>query len=520
MNRYKEIIRLLDEKVSVRKVARSLKCSRNTVRDVRDGKIIDPETPKALMEPFWAKQILWESVLKDVRLGHPLKFMWEQQAEDITSYSNFWKYFYKRYPQMKSGVVTLREFEPGERIEVDWAGTKIEWIHPRTKAIHRASIFVAVLGFSQLIFACAKEDQKSTNWLSAHNEMYGFYGGVTSVTVPDCLKQGVAKCHIYDPDINQAYSNLARHYVTAIVPARPYHPKDKAIVEGAVKILMRYFKWRYRDYIFTSISQINEALKVCVEKLNKKPHSRFRVSRRERFEKVEKPKLKSLPNAPYEIKEYKTAKVHPDCHVSVEGNFYSVPHIHRAKEVQVIWGQNLVEIFYNYQRVACHPRAPGWRGRRVTEFSHLPENSKAYRETTPQSLLSQSRFIHQDLTDLLDNLFQQDALGYLRIALGFLSQCRKEINTLGYDKAIHNITKAISQMRRFNKFRVPYFRELLNQAQKESARIEDVAVQRKPNNPMLRNNFFKTHFKNEKEVGPCMDDIKKTAINENMKAEI
>jgi len=119
---------------------------------------------------------------------------------------------------------------------VDYAGGIVEWVDLKTGEISEAVIFLGVLGYSQKIFAWAAEDMKSRNWLNSHRRMFTAFGGVPSVTVPDCLKQGVIKCHIYDPDLNPAYSELAAHYGTAIVPARPRRPKDKALVEGAVKL--------------------------------------------------------------------------------------------------------------------------------------------------------------------------------------------------------------------------------------------------------------------------------------------
>lgn len=238
--RFEEIQRLLAQKRGVREIARALKCSRDTVRGVRDGG--SPDKPRAIDDPLWMAQIDWLVVIADLALGHPLKFIWEEKAQSITTYPNFWKQFYRKFPQYRQASVTLREFVPGERCEVDYAGDKIEWIDLKTGEIREAPIFVAGLGFSQLLFAWASDDMKSKNWLASHRRMYEAFGGVPHVTVPDCLKQGVLKCHIYDPDLNPSYAELAAHYCTAIVPARPMHPKDKAIVEGLVKILMRYFR--------------------------------------------------------------------------------------------------------------------------------------------------------------------------------------------------------------------------------------------------------------------------------------
>lgn len=179
-------------------------------------------------------QVEWPAVLHDLGLGHPLKFIWEERAQSLTSYPNFWKQFYRKFPELRQATVTAREFDPGERVEVDYAGDPIRWVDLRTGEVRQAVVFVAGLGYSQLLFAWAADDMKSHNWLDCHQRMYAFYGGVAHVTVPDCLKQGVLKCHLYDPDLNPAYAALAAHYATAVVPARPEHPKAKAIVEGLV----------------------------------------------------------------------------------------------------------------------------------------------------------------------------------------------------------------------------------------------------------------------------------------------
>ena len=283
MDRFNEIERRLRDGRGLRETARALKCSRKTVREVRDGLRLSPATRRATADPLWMSQVEWPAVLHDLGLGHPLKFIWEERAQSLTSYPNFWKQFYRKFPELRQATVTAREFDPGERVEVDYAGDPIRWVDLRTGEVCDAAVFVAGLGYSQLLFAWAADDMKSHNWLDCHQRMYAFYGGVPHVTVPDCLKQGVLKCHLYDPDLNPAYAALAAHYATAVVPARPGHPKDKAIVEGLVKILMRYQRFRYRRHRFTSLVQINEALAECVRRINDRRHTRFGVTRRERF---------------------------------------------------------------------------------------------------------------------------------------------------------------------------------------------------------------------------------------------
>jgi hypothetical protein len=487
VGRYEEIRRRLGEGRGVREIARALGCSRGTVREVRDGLRGSPAAPRGQADPLWMLQLEWPAIIHELGLGHPLKFIWEEKAQHLTSYSNFWKQFYRKFPQYREAAVTAREFEPGERVEVDYAGDSIDWIDLQSGEIRKAYVFVAGLGFSQLLFAWAAEDMKSRNWLGAHRRMFAFYGGVTHVTVPDCLKQGVLKCHLYDPDLNPGYAQLTSQYATAVVPARPNHPKDKAIVEGLVKILMRYMRFRHRHTRFTSLAQINQALVECVERINTRRHSRFGVSRRERFEALEKSALKALPVNDFDGGEWSEATLHADCYVLVEAVYYSAPHIHRHKKLRIKLTENQVEIFLNLERLAMHPRCRHRDGRRIKIEAHFPAASRAYYEATPQKLLSQSRFIHPELHRLFVELLNTDVYGHLRRCQGLVRSCTKEINSAGHEVASRRIAAAIATMRLYNKYRVPYFQALLGQARKQAVRTDsEREIQRRPGNPMLR----------------------------------
>jgi transposase len=484
--RYQEIQRRLAEGRTLREIARALGCSRGTVRDVRDGRRGSPATDKAA-GPLWMTQLDWPQIIHDLGQGHPMKFIWEEKAQSLTTYPNFWKQFYRKFPQYRQASVTTREFTAGERTEVDWAGDPIEWIDLRTGEIHKAYVFVSGLGFSQLLFAWATPDMKSAHWLACHRRMFEFYGGVTHVTVPDCLKQGVLKCHLYDPDLNPAYAALGAHFSTAIVAARPGRPKDKAIAEGLVKLLCRYVRYRYRRHRFTSIAEINRALAECIQNINNKPHTRFRLSRRERFEQVERAALKPLPSTQFDDGEWKKAKLHPDCYVCVDSAYYSAPHVHRGKQLRVKLTENQVEIFLNLERLAIHTRDRRRGGYRTKIDEHFPPASKAYYEATPQNLLSQARFIDPAMHELVIELFNADVYGHIRRVQGLIRACTKEIHEAGREPAIVHIKSAIATMRRYDKFRVPYFKDLLAQARRKKIKPDAAReIVRLPGNPMLR----------------------------------
>jgi hypothetical protein len=373
-------------------------------------------------------------------------------------------------------------------VEVDYAGDSIEWIDLSTGEIRKAYVFVSGLGFSQLLFAWAAEDTRSRNWLTAHRRMFEFYGGVAHVIVPDCLKQGVLKCHLYDPDLNPGYAELAAHYHAAVVPARAGHAKDKAVVEGLVKILMRYVRLRHRRQRFTSLPQINIALRECIDRINARPHSRFGVSRRERFERIEKAALKLLPSVQFDVGEWRQAKLHPDCYIQLESVYYSAPHIHRGKTLRVKGTEHHVEIFLELERLAVHVRCRHRDGRRIKIDAHFPPASQAYYEATPQKLLSQSRFIHPELHRLAVDLFNADVYGNIRRVQGLVRSAAKELQTQGRDRASVHMEAAIAQMRHFDKVRVPYFQALLAQARHRKPTDNDPSreIVRLPGNPLLR----------------------------------
>ena len=73
------------------------------------------------------------------------------------------------------------------------------------------------------------------------------------------------KADRYEPTLNQAFENFASHYSTTILPARAYKPKDKSLVEGAVKIAYRRIYSVLDDKVFHTLEDLNEAIKEIVE---------------------------------------------------------------------------------------------------------------------------------------------------------------------------------------------------------------------------------------------------------------
>ncbi len=167
----------------------------------------------------------------------------------------------------------------GERLFVDYAGDGVPVVVDRlTGEIRNAQIFVAVLGASSFTFAHASWTQALPDWIDAHVRALETIGGVPHLLVPDNTKTAVIKACLYDPQVNRTYAEMAAHYDTAILPARPRRPRDKAKVEQAVLIVERWMLGRLRHRIFYSLAHGRRERKFWMQRRSaKNRHSNART---------------------------------------------------------------------------------------------------------------------------------------------------------------------------------------------------------------------------------------------------
>jgi transposase len=221
---------------------------------------------------------------------------------------------------------TLRQVHiAGERLFVDFAGHTMEVIDAATGEIQRAEIFVAVLGASSFIYAEATASQALADWIGAHVNALTALGGVPRQTVSDNLKAGITTACFYEPTVNRTYADMAAHYRTAIIPTRPYKPRDKAKVEVGVQVVQRWILARLRNRRFFSLSELNRAIRELVDQLNDRPMRGWGTTRRALFEQLDRPALSALPPTPYEYADWKRCRVNLDYHIEIAKHFYSVP---------------------------------------------------------------------------------------------------------------------------------------------------------------------------------------------------
>jgi len=348
MRALREVMRMYREGgLPVREIARFTGVARSTARDMisrfeRSGlswpvpaEISDAELEGRLygaagVKPGRRKQSEpdWSAVARELKRKHvTLQVLWEEyiaEYPDGYRYSRFCELF--RSWEGRLPLVMRQSHGGGEKLFVDYAGDTVPVVVDRRSGEMRAAhIFVAVMGGSSLSFACATWTEQMPDWIAGHNAAFAFFGGAPQLLVPDNAKVAVIKACHFDPMVNRSYTDMARHYGTAVLPARPRKPRDKAKVEACVGIVERWLLGRLRNRVFYSLAEVNAAIAECMADLNDKRVLRqFGKTRRQLFGEIDAPNLKPLPAEPWVHAEWKRCRVGLDYHIAIERHHYSV----------------------------------------------------------------------------------------------------------------------------------------------------------------------------------------------------
>lgn len=281
---------------------------------------------------------------------------------------------YRRHIQ-KTSVGVRIDRNPGESLELDWAGGSLYVHDPVTDERIPVSLFVATLSFSAYFYAEAFIDQKVHSWILANRHALEFFGGVPMMLIPDNLKTAVITPDRYEPDLNEVFLEFAEHYRTVVMPARVRKPKDKPNVEASVGFATRRIIADVQDMKFFSLDELNTAIWERMDAMNAAPFTKKPGSRLSLFTQVERPKLSPLPPVPYQFYERIKATVAPDIHIEFDKSWYSVPWKHLRHKVQVKATATEVSIFdeEGTKLLASHTRSlhPGGKS---TDPDHLPAN--------------------------------------------------------------------------------------------------------------------------------------------------
>lgn len=318
-----------------------------------------------------------------------LQLLWEEyhaaHGERAYRYSQFCVHYQRFRDSLARSMRQVHR--AGEKLFIDYSGDTVAVIDAATGEIRRAEIFVAVMGASKYVYAEATWTQSLPDWIASHIRTLEHLQAVPDLLTPDNLKSAIKKACRYEPEATSTYEDMARHYGTAILPARPFRAKDKAAVEMSVLVVQRWILARLRNRQFFSLPELNIAIAELLVDLNRRPFKKLPGCRASVFETIDRPAMKPLPQTRYEYAEWRKARAGVDYHVEVDHHYYSVPHALVRQEILVRLTATTIECLFKGRRVAAHVRSyvPG---KHTTIPQHMPEAHRRHMEWTPGRLLN------------------------------------------------------------------------------------------------------------------------------------
>lgn len=447
MRKTKEILRLhFDRRLGKRQIARSCNVSHSTVLDylrraqeaglswplpegiddsALESLLFVPRSEPAGRWPLRQQPDFQQMHHELSRSGVTLQLLWEEYKERYPEGYEYSQYCLLYRQWAKTLDIALRQqYRAGEKLFVDFAGTTVPLVDPATGERSDAHIFVAALGASNYTYAEAVLKEDLPSWIGCHVRAFEYIGGVPEIVIPDNLKAAVSKACRYEPDLNPTYRDLAEHYDTVVIPARPREPRDKAKVESAVMVVTRWILAALRKRTFFSLAELNKAIRELLERLNSRPFRKVDGSRRDLFERLDKPALRPLPRERYQYAQWKRATVTIDYHIEVDGHYYSVPYQLVRKPVEVRLTAHTVEAFFKSKRVAMHQRSSR-KGAFTTASGHRPSAHQRHLEWTPSRIIQWAGQTGAHTAKLIEGILlskphpeqgYRSALGLLRLA--------------------------------------------------------------------------------------------------------
>jgi len=331
------------------------------------------------------------------------------------SYSSVRRYVQRVHPQ--PARVTVRVHTgPGEEAQIDF-GAAGPFVDPASGRARSAWVFVLTLGYSRHQYAELVFDQTVRTWIACHRHAFAWFGGMPRRLVIDNLKAGVLEAALHDPVLGEAYRRMAQHYGVVVSPTRPRTPEHKGQVENGVHFVKRSF---LAGHAYADLRVANEALRRwIVERAGTRDHGTTHEAPLALFEAHERAALLPLPAEPFELRETRSVKVHPDCHVVIDGSYYSVPYAQVGARLDAFVSERVVELFRGTELIATHPRALR-KGSWQTRLEHYPTEKAAFLERTPQFCRSLAERIGPATSEVVGQLLADRPLDRLRSVQGIL----------------------------------------------------------------------------------------------------
>ncbi len=428
MRKIKTLFRLHTEGVSKRKISIQLGLSRNTVTKYinffNSYKITSYEVNSMTVEELSALFRTTERTKSDQqktleeyfpyfdrelkKTGVTKELLWNEYKErhpDGYMLSQF-RHWYTEWCKAVSPVMHFNH-KAGDKLFIDFTGKKLSIVDEHTGEVQFLEVLICTLGSSQYTYAEACPSQKKEDFIRCIENALWYFGGVPKALVPDNLKAAVTKSSRYEPKVNETFADFAEHYQTSVLPTRAYKPRDKAIVENAVRIIYTRVFAPLRNKVYHQLDELNEAILDQLDIHNGMSFRGRTYSRKSLFIEVEKDVLGALPQARYELKQSSKATVHKNSHVYLnkDKHYYSVPYKFISKKVKLIYSESTIEVYYKLQKIASHQRN-GRKYSYTTDKDHMPSHHRFVAEWSPTRFISWAEQIGADckvfITKILD----------------------------------------------------------------------------------------------------------------------
>ncbi len=436
MKQLHDLINRLRAGESERRIAQDLRLSRPTVHKYKmwaaEQGYLDPaqplpdeasllvvlgsvRQPPQMTSSLAAYQAYVEQLLEQ---GVELSAIWQRLQENYQyqgSYSAVRRFVQRLRPTEPEAFVRVQS-KPGEEMQVDF-GSAGQLFDPVTGRLRPAHVFVATLGYSRHQYAELVFDQKVPTWLALHRRALESFGGVPHRVVPDNLKAAVLQALVHDPILGEAYRRLALHYGFLVSPTVPHTPRHKGKVESGVHYVKRNF---LAGQEFVDLNVANQRLARWVREVaGTRLHGTTRQAPLRLFYDYEQALLQPLPATPFSLLQIKPVKVHPDCHVIIDGSYYSAPYQYINHTLAAHVSEQMVELYAGLELVATHLRSsqPGqWQ----TRLEDYPPAKAAYLIQTPAYCRQQASRIGPASRQVVDQLLAERPLERLRAVQAIL----------------------------------------------------------------------------------------------------
>jgi len=317
-----------------------------------------------------------------------LFYLWTEYKRDNPAgyqYSQYVEYFNRfveeHYASKNVSMAVQRV--PGEKVFIDWIGDQPELVYDlETGEVQKVHVFVTTVGVSSYIYAELFPNEKLPNFVAGTVHALEHYGAVPKYLVPDNAATAVTKHTKDELLINSTYQDLESFYDVIVLPPPPYKPKGKATVEKHVQYLETWLLEELKKNTFSSFTAANNAVKQIIAVLNDEIPQGWTYSRKEMFERYDKPHMKALSDGSFTACDYVSfSRVPENYHLLYDDHYYSVFYTYYNKPVILKATMTEIRICDQNNRLICtHQRSYKKFPKYITKDEHMEPSHRFYKE--------------------------------------------------------------------------------------------------------------------------------------------